>query len=140
MCREALSCAQTQSVQRWAGGPPVAKSTATPQQIQTGQKLFSARCGVCHGRDARGGRGGPNLIASAPVAQDVQGDRIGPVVRKGRPDKGMPPFDLDAEQLAAVVAFIHDRDAKETDVGQIADAILPSACGSSVPDSSRQRK
>ena len=140
ICIAALSYAQTQNGQRSAGGTPVAKSTATPQQIQTGQKLFSARCGVCHGRDARGGRGGPNLIASAPVAQDVQGDRIGPVVRKGRPDKGMPPFDLDDEELAAVVAFIHDLDAKGTEGRQSAVAALGSPGGTSNRGSAGQSR
>lgn len=38
---------------------------------------------------------------------DVDGDKIAPVVRSGRPDKGMPPFDRSDDQMAALVAFIH---------------------------------
>jgi cytochrome c oxidase cbb3-type subunit 3 len=131
ICIAALSYTQTQYGQSSAGGA-AAKRTATPQQIQAGQKLFSARCGVCHGQDARGGRSGPNLISSALVAQDAQGDKIGPVVRNGRPDKGMPPFDLDDEELAAVVAFIHDPDAKGTEGRQSAVAARGSRDG--IPD------
>jgi cytochrome c oxidase cbb3-type subunit 3 len=41
------------------------------------------------------------------VTQDVNGDKIGPVVRNGRPDKGMPRFDRSDEQIAGLVAFIH---------------------------------
>lgn len=114
-CIAALSYAQTRNGESSAGDRAAPKRLATPQHIQTGQELFSARCGVCHGRDARSGSGGPNLMASALVAQDVQGDKIGPVVRNGRPQKGMPAFDLDDEELAAIVAFIHDRDAKGTE-------------------------
>jgi len=41
------------------------------------------------------------------VAADVDGDKIGPVIRSGRPDKGMPPFDRSEAQIASLVAFIH---------------------------------
>ena len=85
---------------------------ASPEQIQAGQALFAGQCSFCHGRDAAGGEGGPDLTASALVAQDVRGDKIGQVVRNGRLDKGMPAFAPTDEQLATIVAFIHDRKAK----------------------------
>ena len=68
---------------------------------------FGAQCGFCHGRDAAGGEGGPDLTRSDLVAADVRGDRIGPVVRSGR--NGMPPFNLSDGDLTAIVAFIHDQ-------------------------------
>jgi cytochrome c oxidase cbb3-type subunit 3 len=88
--------------------------TVTPQsypreQVQTGQPLFSARCGFCHGRDAAGGETGPDLTRSTLVAEDVRGDKLIPVIRDGRVDKGMPGFSLGAGELAALVAFIHDQ-------------------------------
>jgi mono/diheme cytochrome c family protein len=46
------------------------------------------------------------------VAEDVRGDKIAQVVRSGRPDKGMPPFNLADADLAAIVAFIHDAKSK----------------------------
>src|SRR4029077_18757019 len=68
--------------------------------------------GFCHGRDTAGGESGPDLTASALVEQDAHGDKIGVVVRNGRPAKGMPAFgNVDDQQLAALVAFIHDRKA-----------------------------
>src|SRR5260221_7299155 len=83
------------------------------EQIQAGKTLFAAQCSFCHGRDAGGGEGGPDLIASVLVEQDVQGEKIGAVVRNGRLDRGMPAFtNVDEQQLAAIVAFIHDRKAK----------------------------
>jgi cytochrome c oxidase cbb3-type subunit III len=41
------------------------------------------------------------------VTEDVNGDKIGAVVRNGRPDKGMPRFDRSDQQIASLVAFIH---------------------------------
>jgi cytochrome c oxidase cbb3-type subunit III len=118
ICMTALSYAQSPAQSRndesgaARSGP---KRAATVEQIQAGQALFAAQCSFCHGRDAAGGEGGPDLTASALVEQDVQGEKIGAVVRNGRPDKGMPAFQHTDEQLAAIVAFIHDRklNAKE---------------------------
>jgi cytochrome c oxidase cbb3-type subunit 3 len=74
--------------------------------------LFASQCSFCHGRDAGGGESGPDLTASALVEQDVHGEKIGVVVRNGRLAKGMPAFsNVDDQQLAALVAFIHDRKA-----------------------------
>src|SRR5258708_9676975 len=83
------------------------------KRIEAGKTLFAAQCSFWHGRDAGGGEGGPDLIASVVVEQDVQGEKIGAVVRNGRLDRGMPAFtNVDEQQLAAIVAFIHDRKAK----------------------------
>src|SRR5206468_7302715 len=78
----------------------------------TAESLFAARCGFCHGRDAAGGEGGPDLTRSTLVAGDVRGDKIGPIVRNGRVDKGMPAFNFTDADLAGIVAFIHERTAK----------------------------
>jgi cytochrome c oxidase cbb3-type subunit 3 len=117
ICIAALSYAQSSKGQDPAAAKPAAKPTpespAVVEQIQAGKTLFAAQCSFCHGRDATGGEGGPDLTASALVEQDVHGEKIGPVVRNGRLDKGMPAFsNVDEQQLAALVAFIHDRKAK----------------------------
>jgi cytochrome c oxidase cbb3-type subunit 3 len=91
---------------------PATAQSYPPAQLQTGQRVFVAQCGFCHGRDAAGGETGPDLTRSPLVTQDVAGDKIGPVVKAGRTDKGMPAFRLDEADLAAVVAFIHDQKAK----------------------------
>src|SRR3954469_25790093 len=98
-----------------AAQPPPKTAAAqmySPEQVRAGAPLFAAQCGFCHGRDATGGQTGPDLTRSALVAEDVRGDKIGPVVRSGRPDKGMPPFNLADADLAAIVAFIHDQKGK----------------------------
>lgn len=91
--------------------------TAKPQsysqeQVEAGQKVFSAQCGFCHGRDAMGGESGPDLTRSSLVAEDLRGDKLGAVVRSGRVDKGMPAFNLSDADLLAMVAFIHDQKKK----------------------------
>jgi uncharacterized protein len=83
-----------------------------PEQVRAGQPVFSAQCGFCHGRDTMGGETGPDLTRSALVAADVRGDKLAPMVRNGRVDKGMPGFNLNDGDMAAVVAFIHDAKAK----------------------------
>jgi cytochrome c oxidase cbb3-type subunit III len=95
----------------------VPTKTVTPQtypqaQIDAGQSVFLQNCAFCHGRDAGGGETGPDLTRSALVAEDVRGDKIAPVVHGGRSDKGMPQFNLPDQDLAAVVAFIHDQKTK----------------------------
>jgi cytochrome c oxidase cbb3-type subunit 3 len=101
--------------------PPTASqrppATTTPQtysteQIQAGQPIFASRCGFCHGRDAAGGESGPDLTRSPLVAEDLRGDKIIPVIRSGRVDKGMPGFSLENPDLDAIVAFIHDQKAR----------------------------
>ena len=74
--------------------------------VQQGAALFRQDCSFCHGRDATGGESGPDLTRSKLVAADVNGSKIGSVVRSGRPDKGMPPFDRTDQQIASLVAFI----------------------------------
>src|ERR1700737_225236 len=96
ICIAALSSAQRSKGQNSVAAIPAAQpdpeSPATGEQIQAGKTLFAAQCGFCHGRDAGGGESGPDLMASTLVEQDVHGEKIGPVVRNGRLDKGMPAF------------------------------------------------
>jgi cytochrome c oxidase cbb3-type subunit III len=86
---------------------PVERKSYPPGLVQSGGALFRQDCSFCHGRDAGGGETGPDLTRSKLVTADVDGDKIGPVVRSGRPDKGMPPFDRSDEQIASLAAFIH---------------------------------
>jgi cytochrome c oxidase cbb3-type subunit 3 len=98
------------------GTPPVrvarppaypVRAPADPAVVARGRQIFSANCSFCHGSDARGGEGGPNLIRSELVLNDNNGELITPVVQNGRPDKGMPKFDLSTEEIASIAAFIH---------------------------------
>jgi cytochrome c oxidase cbb3-type subunit 3 len=80
---------------------------ADPATVERGHQIFSANCSFCHGSDARGGEGGPNLIRSQLVMDDDHGELIAPVVQNGRPDKGMPKFDLTTEEISTIATFLH---------------------------------
>lgn len=95
----------------------VAPPTVTPQtypadQVRAGEARFASQCGFCHARDTLGTDTGPDLTRSLLVAQDLRGDKIGPLVKSGRVDKGMPAFDLSDPEIAAIVAYIHDQKIK----------------------------
>jgi len=80
---------------------------ADPAVVERGKSTYGVNCAFCHGSDARGGEGGPNLIRSQLVMNDQKGELITPVVQNGRPDQGMPKLNLTAEQVSDVAAFIH---------------------------------
>jgi cytochrome c oxidase cbb3-type subunit 3 len=85
-------------------GPP-----ADPVAAARGQKLFVQNCGFCHGSNATGAEG-PDLLRSTIVLHDEKGETIGPVVLKGRPDKGMPSFSgLTQAQFYDLAEFLHLR-------------------------------
>jgi mono/diheme cytochrome c family protein len=66
-----------------------------------------AQCGFCHGANARGGSGGPDLTRSTVVQSDEDGRQLGEFLAVGRPDKGMPKFDLPRAQVSDIAAFLH---------------------------------
>jgi cytochrome c oxidase cbb3-type subunit 3 len=75
--------------------------------VARGEEQFKSSCGFCHGNDATGGRG-PDLIRSSILSHDKNGDQIEPVIRNGRPDKGMPAFPtLKQNEVDNIVAFLH---------------------------------
>jgi mono/diheme cytochrome c family protein len=80
---------------------------ADPESIARGRALYGVNCQFCHGSDARGGEGGPNLLRSEIVLHDDKGEAIAPIIQNGRMDQGMPKFPLSAAQCADVAAFIH---------------------------------
>jgi cytochrome c oxidase cbb3-type subunit III len=85
-------------------------AAAPADLVESGRKHFATDCGFCHGRDATGGSKGADLTRSELVAQDVGGNLIGEVIRRGRPDKGMPAFaSLAKSELDAIAAFIHSQ-------------------------------
>ncbi len=74
---------------------------------ERGRATFSTNCAFCHGADIRGGDGGPSLLRSQLVLDDQSGELIGPVIRSGRQDRGMPAFAMTADQIADLAAFMH---------------------------------
>ena len=108
------------------GPPTVTPQTYPAEQIKAGELRFTSQCGFCHGRDAAGGETGPDLTRSKLVAEDTRGDKIGTLLRQGRPDQGMPSFNLSDADLGAIVAFIHDQKSKFEALGGGRRAVDPS--------------
>jgi cytochrome c oxidase cbb3-type subunit III len=79
-----------------------------PAAVDRGKNAFVSSCGFCHGANAKGGESGPDLLRSVLVLDDDNGERIGPVILNGRPDKGMPKFALSATQISDIATFLHN--------------------------------
>jgi mono/diheme cytochrome c family protein len=87
----------------------LAGSKQDPAAVDRGARVFATYCAGCHGIGAKGGPGAPDLIRSVLVLDDEKGILIGPVIREGRPDKGMPRLGLTEPQIADIVAWLHAR-------------------------------
>ena len=75
--------------------------------VDRGKDVIVNQCGFCHGSNARGGSSGPDLTRSPLVQDDEGGKQLAAFLRVGRPDKGMPPFELSADQSKDVATFLH---------------------------------
>lgn len=84
----------------------IAGSKENPEAVARGGELFVAMCGVCHGNTAKGTNRAPDLVRSLLVLDDEKGILIAPVIRNGRPDKGMPKLNLTEARIADLVAWI----------------------------------
>lgn len=80
-----------------------------PAAVERGRAQFKSSCGFCHGDDATGNRA-PDLVRSAVVLHDVNGNQIAPIIRNGKPDLGMPGFgNLSQAQISDIVVFLHNQ-------------------------------
>jgi cytochrome c oxidase cbb3-type subunit 3 len=72
-----------------------------------GEPLYKQNCSTCHGENARGAQG-PNLVRSVVVLHDEKGEEIGPVIKTGRPQAGMPGFPtLSQDDLYNISQYLH---------------------------------
>ena len=72
-----------------------------------GEPLYKQNCSTCHGENARGSQG-PNLVRSVIVLHDEKGEEIGPVIKSGRPQAGMPAFpNLSPDDLYNISQYLH---------------------------------
>jgi mono/diheme cytochrome c family protein len=74
-----------------------------------GEPLFDTNCAGCHGEKGRGAQA-PNLVRSVLVLHDEKGAEIGPVIRNGRPQAGMPAFpNLSPDDLYRLAEYLHQQ-------------------------------
>ena len=82
---------------------------ADPIAASRGKTVFAQNCAFCHGPKATGAEG-PDLLRSTIVLHDEKGETLGPMILKGRPDKGMPSFaGLTSAQIYDLAEFLHQR-------------------------------
>jgi cytochrome c oxidase cbb3-type subunit 3 len=92
--------------------PAQQRPPGDPAVVARGKALFGVTCALCHGQDLRGGQlNGPNLLRSQLVLGDQAGELIMPVIKGGRPDKGMPPIPMPDEDMKAIAEYIHSMTA-----------------------------
>jgi cytochrome c oxidase cbb3-type subunit 3 len=118
MCRTSPACIVAVAILAM----PLVAQRATFDQgvVDRGQRRFVESCGFCHGANARGGEGGPDLVRSLVVLEDEDGRRIGPILKDGRPDQGMPKFErFSDEQIAEIATFLHSRVAAAARRGDV---------------------
>jgi cytochrome c oxidase cbb3-type subunit 3 len=90
--------------------PAQQRPAGDPEQIKRGAGLYGVYCRACHGTDLRGGdQGGPNLLRSQVVLNDLDGESIMPVVQSGRQNPGMPvmpPLAIPPDDIKAIATYI----------------------------------
>jgi cytochrome c oxidase cbb3-type subunit 3 len=93
-------------------GPDFPRPPGDPAAIARGKQTFGINCAFCHGASARGGEKGPNLLRSPILLNDQHGELIAAIVSNGRPDRGMPKFNLSFDTIADIGAYLHSIDVE----------------------------
>jgi mono/diheme cytochrome c family protein len=92
------------------GRGPEDNPLVDPASAERGKVIWGPQCARCHGPQARGADGGPNLIRSAMVLRDRYGSQIGPLLKRGHPvPAGAPGADLSDAQIVDLANFLRQR-------------------------------
>jgi alcohol dehydrogenase (cytochrome c) len=83
-------------------------STAIPNPVDAGRSRFNVRCAGCHGQDGLGGERAP-AIGHAWRSRTESEASLRDTILHGIPEAGMPAFNLPAEELQQLVAFLQSR-------------------------------
>ncbi len=94
---------------------PIEELAKNPTAVAMGQRLFANNCSTCHGVDARGGIGYPNLTDGIWKWGGTP-DHIEKSIVDGR-DGMMPPFiaAVGDENVAGLVAYVQSLSGKQVD-------------------------
>ena len=87
---------------------PAVAQADTAGAVEAGRKRFNIRCAGCHGQDALGGERAPAIGHGWRARMENEGS-IRDIVGHGIPDLGMPAFQLPADELDQLVAFLQSR-------------------------------
>lgn len=73
-----------------------------------GLPAYNTNCGYCHGERGKGGKSGPDLIASDVTLHDEDGAGIGEYI-KGATHQGVAKLDLPQATVYDIAAYLHSR-------------------------------
>lgn len=89
---------------------PNDRMVVDPAEVDKARAIWSAECVTCHGANARGGDGGPNLLRSPLVLHDRYGSGLGPFLKEGHPmQSGKPSAGLTEAQVVQLSHFLRQR-------------------------------
>ena len=74
---------------------------AIAQNPQAGRSNYEGRCVSCHGGEGAGGEHGPAIVGQLGTHSD---EALATIIGKGLPNRGMPAFKLNAEEMLNEVA------------------------------------
>ena len=66
---------------RGGGGRPGRFKVYSPEAVNRGLQAYNTTCGYCHGERGKGGKAGPDLIASVVTLHDEDGVQLASHVR-----------------------------------------------------------
>lgn len=101
---------------------PVAELSKDTEAIQVGQRLFGNNCAVCHGSDARGAAGFPNLTDGDWIFGGST-EKIVETITGGRQSIGMPAFaeQVGEEGVKNLTAYVLSLSGRQSSVGNVAE-------------------
>jgi mono/diheme cytochrome c family protein len=76
--------------------------------VDRGLPLYNSTCGYCHGDRGKGGKAGPDLIASVVTLHDEYGVQLAEHVRAAAHSK-IVKIDSTDSQMADIAAYLHSR-------------------------------
>jgi mono/diheme cytochrome c family protein len=89
---------------------PNDKMVVDAAEADKGRAIWASECVTCHGANARGGDGGPNLVRSALVLHDRYGSGLGPFLKEGHAmQSGKPSATLTDSQIVQLSHFLRQR-------------------------------
>jgi putative heme-binding domain-containing protein len=101
----ALGCWLAATAGLLAQQPAQQNPYASPADVEMGRKLYSGRCGHCHGKDGEGGRG--SVLNAGRFRHGGSDRELFLVIRNGIPNTEMPGAALLPEaELWRMVAFV----------------------------------
>lgn len=78
------------------------------EAVDRGLPLYNSTCGYCHGDRGKGGKAGPDLIASVVTLHDEDGVQLAQHVRAPEHSK-VVKIDASDSQIGDIAAYLHSR-------------------------------